>query len=135
MDRCLFCQIVKKQIPAITVYEDKDFMAFLDIYPKVYGHTLVIPKKHYRWVYDVKPYTKYWQLARQIGLAALRAFNARWISFMTVGEEVPHAHIHVLPRTEADHQPAVVNFSKIVKLSRNQLKAIAIRLKQEMGGV
>ena len=50
---CVFCKIVNKEIHANIVYEDDNFLAFLDIHPQSPGHTLVIPKKHYRWVWDV----------------------------------------------------------------------------------
>lgn len=50
---CIFCEIVKGEIPAYKVYEDGNFLAFLDINPQSPGHTQVITKKHYRWVWDV----------------------------------------------------------------------------------
>ncbi|MDP9249341.1 MAG: HIT domain-containing protein, partial [bacterium] len=50
---CIFCKIVKGEVPAIKVYEDENFLAFLDIRPMGPGHTQVIPKKHYRFVWDL----------------------------------------------------------------------------------
>jgi len=52
MANCLFCQIIKGEVPCYKVYEDKDFLGFLDIYPVSNGHCLLIPKTHYRWVYE-----------------------------------------------------------------------------------
>ena len=52
-DTCIFCKIVKKELPAYVVYENDNFLAFLDIYPLAPGHVQIIPKNHYRWVWDV----------------------------------------------------------------------------------
>ena len=53
MENCIFCKIVRGEIPSQKVYEDSDFLAFLDIHPKGTGHTLLIPKQHYPWFTDV----------------------------------------------------------------------------------
>jgi len=75
MDDCIFCKIVKGEIPAFKVYEDNDFLAFLDINPISVGHTLLIPKKHYRWVYDVPNFGEYWQVAQKIALSIKNCGN------------------------------------------------------------
>ena len=54
MQSCIFCKIVAKEIPAQIIYEDTHFLVFLDVKPRNPGHCLVIPKKHYRWVWDIK---------------------------------------------------------------------------------
>jgi len=69
MRDCIFCQIVAAKIPCHKVYEDKDFLGFLDIKPLNPGNSLLIPKKHYRWVYDVSNFGEYWEVARKIALA------------------------------------------------------------------
>ena len=53
MENCIFCKIVKGEIPADKIYEDKDFLAFLDIRPVSHGHILIIPKEHIIWMQDV----------------------------------------------------------------------------------
>ena len=53
MDNCIFCKIVKGELPSYKVYEDDKCMAFLDIHPVAMGHTLLIPKEHYRWAQDM----------------------------------------------------------------------------------
>ena len=53
MEDCIFCKIARKEIPSSIVYEDKDVIAFLDINPFSIGHTLVVPKKHSRWIWDI----------------------------------------------------------------------------------
>lgn len=97
MENCIFCKIVKKEIPANIVYEDTDFMAFLDIHPESPGHCQVIPKKHYRWVWQVPNIGDYFAVVKKVALAQGRAFQTDWILSKIVGDEVEHAHIWVYP--------------------------------------
>mgnify|MGYP001602122613 CR=1 FL=1 len=97
---CIFCKIVNKEIPAHIVYEDANFLAFLDIHPQSAGHTQVIPKKHIRWVWDMPEVGKYFEIVRKIALAQRKAFGTDWILSRIVGDEVPHAHIWVFPSNE-----------------------------------
>lgn len=100
MQDCIFCKIVRKEIPANIVYEDDDFLAFLDIHPHTPGHTQVIPKKHCRWVWDLPNVGKYFETAKKIALAQRKAFDTDWILSKIVGDEVPHAHIWVFPNSD-----------------------------------
>ncbi len=97
MSPCVFCEIVAGRRSAEKVYEDEHFLAFLDIRPRSPGHTLVIPKTHVRWVWDVEPQADYWLLARRIALAQRRAFAAEAVWCTVMGDEVPHAHIWIYP--------------------------------------
>jgi histidine triad (HIT) family protein len=105
MDDCIFCKIVRKEIPAEIVYEDEDFLAFLDIHPQGAGHTQVIPKKHYRWVWDVPHPGAYFEVAAKIANAQRKAFATDWILSKIVGDEVPHAHIWVYPNRNIPDNP------------------------------
>lgn len=98
---CIFCKIVTGEVPAEKVYEDDQFLAFLDIHPLSPGHTLVIPKQHYRWVWDVPDVGSYFEVARKIAKAQQKAFGTDWILSKIVGDEVPHAHIWVFPSDDA----------------------------------
>lgn len=86
MENCIFCKIIKKEIPAEIVYEDKDFIAFLDINPQSPGHCQVIPKKHVRWVWDYENVGAYFEVAKKIALAQRKAFNTEFILSRVVGE-------------------------------------------------
>lgn len=97
---CIFCKIIAKEIAADIVYEDGDFLAFLDIHPASVGHTLIIPKKHYRWVWDVPNIGDYFEVGRKIARAQQKAFNQEAIWIGVKGDEVPHAHVSVLPHSE-----------------------------------
>lgn len=109
MDHCIFCKIVRGEIPSYKVYEDENFVAFLDINPKSPGHTQIIPKKHYRWVWDLpsdgapnEAYAtlgKYFEIAKKVALAQQKAFNTEMILCRITGEEIPHAHIWVFPNS------------------------------------
>lgn len=97
MDNCIFCKIVKGEIPSERIYEDEHFIAFLDIHPQTPGHAQVIPKQHYRWVWDVPNAGDYFEVAKKIAQAQRKAFNTDWILSRIVGDEVEHAHIWVFP--------------------------------------
>lgn len=102
MNNCIFCKIVAGKSPAYKVYEDELFLAFLDINPRTRGHTLLIPKKHYVWIYDVPEFTQCWDTVLKITRAMQKVFKPGYITYFTYGLEVPHAHIHILPRSEGE---------------------------------
>jgi len=104
---CIFCKIIAKEIPAHIVYENDDFLAFLDARPASPGHTLVVPKAHHRWVWDI-PYSaeasrgkpnigEYFEVCKKIALAQQKAFATEMVLCQIVGEEVPHAHTSIFP--------------------------------------
>lgn len=119
MENCIFCKIVKKEIPAEIVYEDENYIGFLDIHPQSPGHTQVIPKKHYRWVWDVPNIGEYFETVQKIAKAQQKAFETDWILSKTVGDEVPHAHIWVFPNDK-------------VKGEKNNFNENAEKIKKEL---
>jgi histidine triad (HIT) family protein len=100
MQDCVFCKIIAGQFPSYKVFENDKFLAFLDVYPRTKGHTLVIPKKHYRWVYDVPDFGEYWEVALKVSKGLREVLNPKFLTFVTHGLDVEHAHIHVFPRYE-----------------------------------
>lgn len=114
---CIFCKIARKELPAHVVYEDENFMAFLDINPQTPGHVQVIPKEHYRWVWDVPNIGEYFEITRKIALAQRKAFKTEWILCRIIGDEQPHAHIWVFPagNAEGDKNNLEGNAEKIKK--------------------
>ena len=96
---CIFCKIVAGEIPAEKVYEDADFLAFMDIHPQSPGHVQLIPKKHYRWVWDVPNIGTYFEVAKKIAKAQQKAFN-EFVLSRVVGDEVHHAHVWLFPSNE-----------------------------------
>jgi histidine triad (HIT) family protein len=106
MPDCIFCKIIAKQIPAEIVYEDADFIAFLDINPRSPGHAQVIPTQHHRWVWDHPNIEKYFAVAKKVALAQRQAFGTEAIWSRVMGDEVPHAHVWLFPHpNEATGDP------------------------------
>jgi histidine triad (HIT) family protein len=101
MNDCIFCKIVSGEIPAFKVYEDDTFVAFLDIHPQTPGHVQVIPKQHYRWVWDVSNIGEYFAVVQKIAKAQQKSFGTEWVLSKIVGDEVSHAHIWIFPSNEA----------------------------------
>jgi len=124
---CIFCQIAKKQMPSFLVYEDEKYLAFMDIFPRVKGHVLVIPKNHYRWVYDVPEFGEYFETANKVAQKIQEKLNSKFVSFVTAGEEVHHAHIHLLPQTGKGISG--IKFTEVIKMSKDEIGNLANELK------
>ena len=117
MQPCIFCKIVRKEIPAHIVYEDDNFLAFLDINTTSPGHVQVIPKQHHRWVWDVPNVGAYFEVVKKIALAQQKAFNTEMILSKVYGEDVEHAHIWIYPSPEISGDPKdfETNKNKIIE--------------------
>lgn len=127
MQDCLFCNIVEGSIPSYKIYEDEKYLAFLDVFPRVKGHTLVVPKKHYRWVYDVPSFGEYWEVAQAVAIQVKKTTDASFISFVTMGEEVPHSHIHILPQQQKG--PSGITFSPVLSMTKEEIAKLAQDIK------
>lgn len=119
-ENCIFCKIVNGSLPSNKVYEDDNFLAFLDINPLGPGHVQVIPKKHCRYVWDVPSEENvpgnirdYFSLVQKIAKAQKKAFNADIIRSQIYGEEVEHAHVWIWPETPGNSTAFVENRDKI----------------------
>lgn len=106
---CIFCKIIKGEILSSKVYEDNDFLVFMDIYPIARGHTLIIPKYHCRNALDTPAEigAKLYPLITKISNAVKKSYNADGIMVMqfnepSAGQEVYHSHVHIIPRYEND---------------------------------
>jgi len=110
---CIFCKIVKKEIPAKILYEDEKTMAFLDINPRSKGHTLVIPKEHYE-TFEEVPEDVALHLVKTIKkvLEILKPLNYHGYNILSnnkpaAGQEVPHLHFHIIPRYRGEKEDVV----------------------------
>lgn len=138
---CVFCQIVAGEQPASYVYEDADVCAFMDIRPVNSGHVLVIPKAHAENLADVRDDVSA-AMMRTVNLAVqgLRRCGVRMDTFNlfladgpAAGQEVPHAHLHVIPRYEGDGWRLVIEYgSEWAQRPRNELDELAGRIR---GGI
>lgn len=106
---CIFCKIIKGEIPSSKIYEDSDVLAFLDLFPVHKGHALVIPKEHHETLLDVPDelLKKLIVAVKKVMAAVKKGVNADGISlsmsnYKAAGQVVPHAHFHIMPRYEND---------------------------------
>jgi histidine triad (HIT) family protein len=102
---CVFCKIIRNEIPAVKVYEDADTFAFMDITPDTKGHVLVIPKNHFENIYSLpaEDWLKMNLTAQKIAISVKNALSADGMNIKMNNETagcqiVFHAHIHVIPR-------------------------------------
>jgi histidine triad (HIT) family protein len=128
MTNCIFCKIADGEIPCHNVAETDDYLAFLDINPINKGHTLVIPKTHARWVYDVKDQGGLWNVASALARKMEKELGATYVMFVTWGLEVEHAHIHVVPRYTDDGHPGFLDFELKKKFSDEEMQEVVGKL-------
>lgn len=101
MPDCIFCKIANKEISTEkVVYEDEKTIAFLDVHPQAPGHTLLIPKVHYQW-FDELPdevSDSLFRAAKHIAREMKKDPKIGHVQLSIVGKDVPHVHIHLIPR-------------------------------------
>ena len=109
MNNCIFCQIIKGELPAVKVYEDADILAFLDIHPVNLGHILIVPKTHYTSILDTPDATlaKLISAVKKMAPAVLKAVNANSFNLgvnsgAPAGQVIFHTHFHIMPRHQGD---------------------------------
>lgn len=95
----VFSKIANGEIPCYKIAENNNFIAFLDVFPLVKGHTLVIPKIEIDNIFDLDKelYHQFQMFSREIGIAIGKAIPCKKVGIAVVGLEVPHAHIHLIP--------------------------------------
>lgn len=95
----IFSRIIKGEIPSYKIAESDKFYAFLDVNPRVKGHTLVVPKLEVDYIFDVDDelLAEMMVFAKKVAKAVEAAIPCKRIGVMVLGLEVPHAHIHLLP--------------------------------------
>ncbi len=119
----LFSKIIAGEIPSYKIAEDENFFAFLDIFPLVKGHVLVIPKIETDKFFDLEEeyLSKILVFAKPIAEAIEKSFPCNRCALSVVGLEVPHAHMHLLPINEIDD----TNFTRgKLQISNEELKEI-----------
>jgi|APSaa5957512576_1039674.scaffolds.fasta_scaffold286475_1 histidine triad (HIT) family protein len=109
MDDCIFCKIVKGEIPSDNVYEDDNFIVIKEIKPVVDNHCLIISKKHFKNLLDAPTtiYSEFLDAAKKLALKFIdeknaEGFNLHMNNFEVAGQLVPHLHMHFLPRKKED---------------------------------
>lgn len=118
----LFSKIIAGEIPCYKIAENEKFFAFLDVYPLVKGHTLVIPKIEIDKFFDIPDnyLAEMLLFAKPIAKAIEAAFNCKRCGISVVGLEVPHAHMHLVP----------INYADDLNFTRNKLQLSLEELKE-----
>lgn len=106
---CIFCKIVKREIPASIIYEDEDVISFLDIFPVNIGHSLVIPKKHFENMFETPEDVlgKMMIASKKIAKATKEQLRTNGTNIVINNEKaggqlVFHVHLHIIPRFDGD---------------------------------
>ena len=109
MEDDIFCLIIRGEIPSTKVYEDEDILAILDISQATRGHTLVMPKAHYKDMLHCPSELlhRVMDVAQRIGQAAIKSLGASGVNILSnagtsAGQTIPHFHVHVIPRYDVD---------------------------------
>jgi histidine triad (HIT) family protein len=100
----IFSKIISGEIPSYKIAENDKFYAFLDVFPLVAGHTLVVPKKETDFIFDLSDseLNEILLFAKPIAKAIQQAFPCKRCGISVIGLEVPHAHVHLVPINSAD---------------------------------
>lgn len=106
----IFSRIIKGEIPSYKIAENELFCAFLDVFPLVMGHALVVPKKETDYIFDLSEdeLSAILEFSRPIAKSIEKAFPCKRCGIAVVGLEVPHAHVHLVPIDTADD----INFTR-----------------------
>lgn len=136
MEECIFCKIANKEISCYKIYEDDSVLAFLDINPVVFGHVLVVPKKHFENIFEIDDeYLKRLIIvAKRISIKMQEKLGAEGINLYQAngslaGQTIFHFHLHVLPCTRGDNVDFIKWMGKTVKeLKKEEFEEIRNKL-------
>lgn len=134
---CIFCKIVQGKIPARKIMETEKTLAFLDAFPLTKGHTLVIPKNHYVKIQEMKKEDNI-DLFDTVRVIAGRTERLASSSLIAIhngkesGQEVPHVHVHIIPRNTSDGAgPVHSMFRQRPKLTDSEFEDLAQKLRDK----
>lgn len=109
MDNCIFCKILKGDIPSYTVYEDEYFKVILDRFPSTLGHILILPKQHAENIYELsdESASKLLVVAKKMSIALKESLNIEGLNLLQnngelAGQTIFHFHLHLIPRYKDD---------------------------------
>ncbi len=108
-DKCIFCKIIKKSIPTKVLFENDKNLAFLDIFPVSKGHTIVIPKNHYKNLEEIpnNELSELFEIVKKVSILIHKklkvdGYNILQNNFRAAGQVVNHFHVHIIPRSNED---------------------------------
>jgi len=108
-DDCIFCKIIKGELPSYKIYEDDDILVILDRFPRNTGECLVLTKKHFNNLFDLDPSlgAKIFDISRRVALSIKEAYPIDGLNLLqnngeSAGQQINHFHLHVIPRYDKD---------------------------------
>ena len=122
----IFSKIVDGSIPCYKVYEDDDCLAFLDINPNSFGHTLCILKREVDYLFDLNDveYNKLMNFSKKVANGLKKSVTCKRVAFSVVGLEVPHVHVHLIPLNSMSD----MDFSKSIQLEKKDFENLALKI-------
>lgn len=126
----VFSKIVNGEIPCYKIDENDKCLAFLDINPNSYGHTLCILKKEVDYIFDLKDqdYISLMSFSKKIANAIKKSVSCKRIAMSVVGLEVPHVHVHLIPINKMED----LNFSNNLNLEKQSFEEICFKIKSNL---
>ena len=131
---CIFCKISSKEIKSRVVFETKNSLAFLDAFPLAVGHTLVIPKQHHKKIQDL-PSEINSDLFSTVATVVKKIDTLTGATLIAIhngeesGQEIPHVHVHIIPRSKNDNAgPVHRMFNETPKISDSKLDELCTEL-------
>ena len=126
----IFTKIIRGEIPCYKVDETEDCLAFLDINPNSYGHTLCILKKEIDYIFDLsdEEYLSLMKFSKRVALAIKKSVDCRRVAMSVVGLEVPHVHVHLIPINNMND----LNFSNNLGLEKISFEQVCNKIKSNL---
>ena len=126
----IFTKIIRGEIPCYKVDESEDCLAFLDINPNSYGHTLCILKKEIDYIFDLsdEEYVSLMNFSKRVALAIKKSVDCKRVAMSVVGLEVPHVHVHLIPINNMND----LNFSNNLKLEKISFEQVCNKIKSNL---
>ena len=126
----IFTKIIRGEIPCYKVDESEDCLAFLDINPNSYGHTLCILKKEIDYIFDLsdEEYLLLMNFSKRVALAIKKSVDCKRVAMSVVGLEVPHVHVHLIPINNMND----LNFSNNLELEKISFEQVCNKIKSNL---
>ena len=126
----IFTKIIRGEIPCYKVDETEDCLAFLDINPNSYGHTLCILKKEIDYIFDLsdEEYLSLMKFSKRVALAIKKSVDCERVAMSVVGLEVPHVHVHLIPINNMND----LNFSNNLELKKISFEQVCNKIKSNL---
>ena len=130
MSDCILCKIVRGEAPSHKLWENESFLAVLTIGPLNPGHTLLIPKTHVDYIFDLEEplYAEIFQVAKRLAMPLREATGAKRVGIVVEGFTVAHAHVHLIPLHHEDE----IDPRRVIEMSAEQLAEVGEKIRGQV---